>query len=95
MNSDDHAPRILGIAFLLQAVTSLVSGVVLKVALIVPGNISESMISIANHPWLMRANIFGEMITAVGVIFLGAVLFLTLRRQSEIMALVGLGFYIL
>ena len=24
MNSDDHAPRILGIAFLLQAVTSLV-----------------------------------------------------------------------
>ena len=95
MNSDDHVPRILGIAFLLQAVTSLVSGVVLKVALIVPGSISESMIRIANHPWLMRANIIGEMMTAVGVIFLGAVLFLTLRKQSEIMALVGLGFYIL
>jgi hypothetical protein len=31
----------------------------------------------------------------MGVIFLGAVLFLTLRKQSEIMAIVGLGFYIL
>ena len=95
MDSDDCAPRILGVAFLLQAVTSLVSGMILKVALIVPDNISETMVRIANHAWLLRTNIFGEMITAVGVIFLGAVLFLTLRRQSEIMALVGLGFYIL
>ncbi len=95
MNSDDHAPRILGIAFLLQAVTSLVSGVILKVALIVPGNNSESLIRIANHPWLMRANIFGEMATAMGVIFLGAILFLTLRKQNESMALVALGSYVL
>ena len=95
MNSDDRAPRILGVAFLLQAFTSLVSGLILQVALIVPDNVSETMIRIANHAWLLRANVFGEMITAVGVIFLGAVLFLTLRRQSEIMALVGFGFYIL
>ena len=95
MNSDDRAPRILGVAFLLQAFTLLVSGLILEVALIVPDDISETMIRIANHAWLLRANVFGEMITAVGVIFLGAVLFLTLRRQSEIMALVGLGFYIL
>jgi hypothetical protein len=95
MNANDGAPRILGVAFLLQAITSLVSGVILNLSWIVPDNISETMIRIANHAWLLRANVFGEMITAVGVIFLGAVLFLTLRRQSEIMALVGLGFYIL
>jgi hypothetical protein len=69
--------------------------VILNVSLIVPDNISETMIRIANHAWLLKANVFGEMITAVGVIFLGAVLFLILRRQSEITALVGLGFYIL
>jgi hypothetical protein len=69
--------------------------VILNVSLIVPDNISETMIRIANHAWLLRANVFGEMITAVGVIFLGAVLFLTLRKQSEIRAIVGLGFYIL
>jgi hypothetical protein len=73
----------------------LVGGVILNVSLIVLDNISETMIRIANQAWLLRANVFGETITAVGVIFLGAVLFLTLRRQSEIMALVGLGFYIL
>ena len=68
---------------------------ILKLALTVPGNISESMIKIANNAWLMRANILGEMTTALGIIFLGAVLFVTLRKQNEKMALVALGFYIL
>lgn len=95
MSADNKTSRVLGVAFLLQAITSLVSGLILKLALIVPGNISESMINIANKPWLMRANILGEMITALGIIFLGAILFVTLRKQDEKMALVALGFYIL
>ena len=82
-------------AFLLQAFTSLISGVVLKAALIVPGNISESMLRIASHAWLMRVNIVGEMLTAAGIIFLGAILFLTLREVNEKSALIGLGLYIL
>jgi hypothetical protein len=53
------------------------------------------MIKIANNAWLMRVNILGEMITAVGIIFLGAVLFIILRKQNEKIALVALGFYIL
>lgn len=95
MNTIDRTSRILGIAFLLQAITSLSSGLILKLILIVPGNISESMINIAAKPWLMRANILGEMITALGIIFLGAILFATLKKQGERMALVALGFYIL
>jgi hypothetical protein len=35
------------------------------------------------------------MLTALGIVFLGAMLFLSLRKQSEKMALVALGFYIL
>jgi hypothetical protein len=35
------------------------------------------------------------MLTALGVIFLGAVLFTTLRKQNEKLALTALGFYIL
>jgi len=87
--------KVLGVAFLLQAVTSLLSGVILKAALIVPGNISETMIRITNHAWLMRANILGEVATAIGIIFLAAVLFLTLRKQNEVVALIALGLYIL
>jgi hypothetical protein len=95
MNANENTSRVLGAAFLLQAVTSLISGLIMKLALTVPGNISETMIHIANKPWLMRTNIFGEMITAAGIIFLGAILFVTLRKQNENMALVALGFYIL
>ncbi len=95
MNTVNKTSRVLGVAFLLQAITSLISGLILKLALTVPGNISESMIKIANNAWLMRANILGEIITAVGIIFLGAILFVTLRKQNEKMALVALGFYIL
>ena len=95
MNSINKTSRVLGVAFLLQAITSLTSGMIMKLALTVPGNISETMIKIANNAWLMRANILGEMITALGIIFLGAILFVTLRKQNENMALVALGFYIL
>lgn len=87
--------KLLGAAFLLQAITSLISGLILKLALLVPGNIIESMVSIANNTLLMRAAILGEMITAVGVIFLGAVLFVALRKQNDTVALVAMGFYIL
>jgi hypothetical protein len=95
MNTVSRTSRILGVAFLLQATTSLASGLIMKLALIVPGSIRESMINIANEPWLMSANILGEMITAAGVIFLGAILYVVLRKQNEEMALVGLGLYVL
>ncbi len=91
----NNTSKVLGAAFLLQAVTSLTSGMILKLALIVPGNISESMTKIANNPWLMSVNIIGELTTALGIIFLGAVLFVTLRNQNEKAALTALGFYIL
>jgi hypothetical protein len=95
MNTVNRTSRVLGIAFLLQFVTSFSNGVFLKSALIVPGSISESMIKIANNPSLMRAYILVDMLTALGIIFLGAMLFLTLRKRNETIALVALGFYIL
>jgi hypothetical protein len=95
MNTVNRTSRILGVAFLLQFVTSFSSGVFVQPALIVPDNISESMVKIANNAGLMRANILLDMLTALGIIFLGAVLFISLRKQNETMALVALGFYIL
>ena len=48
MNFVGKSPRILGAAFLLQAVTSLISGLILSQVMIVPGNIVDSMTNIAN-----------------------------------------------
>lgn len=87
--------RILGVAFLLQYITSVINGFFLQPALVGTGNISESMIKIANNPSLVKAYLLVEMLTALGIIFLGAVLFLILREQNEKIALVALGFYIL
>ncbi len=53
------------------------------------------MIKIANNVWLVRVSILVDMLSALGVIFLGAILFITLKKQNEKMALVAMGFYIL
>ncbi len=94
MNKLRKPERILGAAFLLQAVTSLSSGMLLM-RLIDKGSITQSMANIAHYPALMRLNILLEMITAMGIIFLGSVLFVTLRKQNEKVALTALGLYIL
>lgn len=97
----DRTHRILGAAFLFQFVTSLISSAYILPqasgisAMGAPPDIGDSLVRIAAHPGLMRANILGEMATAMGIVFLGAMLFVVLRKTGEGMALVALGFYIL
>ena len=95
MNSNRDTSRLLGAAFLLQAVASAVSGLFLLQPLIVADSIVDSMTNIANHALQMQASIVVEMITAVGIVMLGSMLFATLRKQNETMALVGLGLYLM
>jgi hypothetical protein len=95
MNSDRSTVRLLGIAFLLQAVASAVSGLVLLQPLIVSGNIIDSMTNIANNALQMRASIVAEMITAIGIVMLGSLLFVTLKVQNGKIALVALGLYLM
>ena len=95
MNAANKTSRILGVAFLLQFVTSFASAIFLRATWFVTGNMSETLIKIANNSSMMRLNILFDMLTALGVIFLGAILFITVRKQNEKMALTALGFYIL
>jgi hypothetical protein len=95
MNSVNKTSRVLGAAFLFQFVTSFSSGVFLKSAWFVTGDFSKTMLKIANNPLLFRANILLDMLTALGVTFLGIILFLTLRKVNEKIALTAMAFYIL
>ncbi len=95
MNTGKNTSRMLGGAFLLQFVTSFFSGAVLNSALFVSEDIGEVLINIANKVILMRASMLVDTLTALGIIFLGVMLFVTLRKQGERMALVALGCYML
>jgi hypothetical protein len=95
MNYNQKTHRILGLAFLLQFVTSFTSGVLLQPTWFVPDNFSATMFNIAEKPGLLTSSIFLDTLTALGVIFLGAMLYLALRKYNEKIALTALGFYIL
>lgn len=95
MNNVNKTSRILGVAFVLQFVTSIGSAMLLRQGWFVSGDINASMIKIASNAALLRMNIIVDMLTALGIIFLGSMLFITLRKQNEKMALTALGFYIL
>jgi hypothetical protein len=95
MKSINKTSRILGFAFLLQFVTSITSGVILKSAWFVEGDMSQTMLKIANAPLLFRGGILLDMLTALGVTFLGVMLFLTLRKENEKIAITAMAFYIL
>jgi len=94
MNSDKNTPRLLGAAFLLQAVASLVSTFLLT-PLIVPDSIVDTMTNIASNTLQMRASIVCEMIAVIGIVMLGALLFLTLKKQNGKIAIVALGLYLI
>ncbi len=98
MNLDKNTPRLLGAAFLLQAVASAISGLFLApvdlLKLSVP-NISDIMTNIANNALQMRVSIVGEMITTIGIVLLGSLLFVTLKKQNGKIALVALGLYLI
>ena len=93
MDSDKSTPRLLGAAFLLQAIASLVSTFLLT-PLIVPDSTVDTMTNIANNTLQMRASIVGEMIAVIGIVMLGCLLSVTLRRQNGKIALVALGLYL-
>jgi hypothetical protein len=87
--------KVLGWAFLIQAVSSLISGAVLETKWYVEGDMHATLLNIASQPGLFKTNIFVDIITAMGIIFLGAALYAYLRKTGEKMALTGFAFYIL
>lgn len=90
-----NAPRLLGATFLLQAVASAVSLIILRDPLIIQGNIIESMNNISDNAGQMQASIVLEMVTAIGIVMLGTLLFETLKKLNRNIALIAKGLYIM
>ena len=88
MSFSKNTPRILGIAFLFQAVASLLSETVSD-SLIDPASISNSMINISNNTLTMHVGIVGRLATAIGILLLTILLYTTLKSQNKVIARMG------
>ena len=82
MNFSKNTPRLLGIAFLFQAVASFISETVSD-SPIVSDSITDSMVNIANNPFTMYAGIVGRLVTAIGILLLTVLLYTTLKSQNK------------
>jgi hypothetical protein len=93
MNSDKNTPRLLGAVFLLQAVAAAVWTYLLS-SLIVTGDISATMTNIANNALQMRASIVVAMITAIGIVMIGVLMYVILKKKNRKIAIVAMGLYL-
>ncbi|MCK5721248.1 MAG: DUF4386 family protein [Gammaproteobacteria bacterium] len=85
MNSDNYIPRLLGAAFFIVAVTSILSGTLLS-SIIVSGSISDSLVNISNQSMLMRISNLIELFTSVGIVVLAVLLsryFVAASQKTE------------
>lgn len=94
MNSNKNIPKLLGIAYLVQFVASLLSDP-LSSAAIGSGSMSENLVSIANNAMLMRISIIIELVTALGIIVMTVLLYVVLQKQNKIISLLALSFWLI
>jgi hypothetical protein len=100
MNADKKLSIYLGFAFLLQFFTSLISGIIPSKVL--PGNslptteiVNLNLGNIAANEMIIRISMLGQIITSIGIVFLGSMLYIVLKKENKKAATVGFGLYIL
>ena len=93
MTTKKYVPRLLGAAFLIVALISLASGLLLT-SVVGSGGISDILVGISNRLSLMRIFILGDLVTSLGIIVLAVLLYTVLNKQNKIIALVALGCWV-
>jgi len=86
--------RFLGTTLLVQAVTSLIGGLMFK-SLISEADITTTMSNLAHNVSYANVSIFLQMVTAMVIIMLGAAIYHTAGHINKTMAGLGLFFYAL
>ena len=93
MTTRERTPRLLGAAFLVVAFSSLVSGL-LRQSAVGSGGVSDILVRIAGAPDRLRTSNVVEMVTSAGIVVLAVLLYVVLREESRILALVALGLWL-
>ena len=85
----------MGLALLLQAFTPLISGAVLFDPLVKENDIAKTMLNITQHQFVANLSVFLDIITAMGIIWLGVLFYYLLKRVNQVWAKTGMLFYVL
>ncbi|HIH01403.1 TPA: DUF4386 domain-containing protein [Thermoplasmata archaeon] len=93
LSSFNNVPKLLGVAFLVVIVTTLVSSLFTSVG--GTGSISEVMVNISDDVPLVRLGIIGGMANSTAIVFLAVLLYVVLSRENKTMATVALGFWLI
>lgn len=91
---NSNTPKYLGAAFLFQAIASILWTILLT-QLVVSEDIIASMVNISEHALQMQASIVITGMTSIGIVVLGSLLYVTLKKQNEILARIAFGLYLL
>jgi hypothetical protein len=93
MNTSKNTIRLLGAAFLIVFVASMLSGSLLNAA-VGTGSISDILVNVANNLTLMRVSILVELVTSLGIVVLASLLYIVLHKHGKIIAFVALGWWL-
>jgi hypothetical protein len=88
MRPDQRTVRLLGAAFLLVFVSILLT----KAA--GSGGTADVLRNVAGNLGLVRASVLAGLVTSIGIVVLGSLLYVVLKSQGTAMALVALGLYL-
>jgi len=99
MTTYENVPRLLGMMFVIVAVLSLVSGLILTPLNYSltgsPDDISETMINFSENPATVHMSIAGFLIEAVAIVLLTILLYTTLKKHNKIVARWAFGLWII
>lgn len=86
--------QLLGVAFFVQALTPLLSDVVLFRPFVSKENINTTMSNMANNISTIYSSVFLQFVTAVVIIMLGVAMYMAAGHINKTMAMIALSFYI-
>jgi hypothetical protein len=94
MNTNKNTPRLLGAAFLIVFIASILSDALHNSA-IGSGSISDILVNISENLTLMRiSNLVGLAIQSTGIIVLAVLLYIVFNKQNKIITLVAMGWWL-
>jgi hypothetical protein len=90
---DSRVPRWLGAMFLFVILTSFASGVLIASAA-GTGSMSDVLAGVAGSPAVVRLGVLLGFGTSLAIVVLAVLLFVVLRGQAQVIALVALGWWL-